>query len=36
MRTTYFPEEFLSKYKKFCGKEWPEFCELPHTKVWGF
>jgi tRNA (cytosine49-C5)-methyltransferase len=25
MRTTYFPEEFLSKYKKFCGKEWPEF-----------
>jgi NOL1/NOP2/sun family putative RNA methylase len=32
MRSTYFPEEFISKYKKFCGVEWPAFFETIKIK----
>ena len=25
MQSTFFPPEFITKYKNFCGKEWPAF-----------
>jgi NOL1/NOP2/sun family putative RNA methylase len=32
MKKTFFPEEFINKYKEFCGDEWDEFFKSIQTK----
>ncbi len=32
MKSTFFPYEFISKYKQFCGGEWPSFFETIKQK----
>jgi len=32
MKQTFFPNEFINKYKRFCGSEWPEFFTTLKTK----